>query len=155
MFRAVETLYRGCRFRSRTEARWAVFYDFLHVQWSHELERYHLADGTTYMPDFYLPEAKVWVEVKGEYPTGEEQEKAKGLAVGSGKPVLLYFGPIPYSPSQLDFKTSGIFIFHPTGEFGPIHDFVPWFEAEQREAWIEDALEAARSARFEPGRRYR
>jgi hypothetical protein len=25
--KAIETLYRGYRFRSRTEARWAVFFD--------------------------------------------------------------------------------------------------------------------------------
>ena len=30
----------------------------------------------TYLPDFYLPELNVWVEIKGPNPTREEIEKA-------------------------------------------------------------------------------
>jgi hypothetical protein len=36
--RAIETLYRGCRFRSRLEARWAVFFQTLGVPWHYQPE---------------------------------------------------------------------------------------------------------------------
>jgi hypothetical protein len=36
--KAIETLYRGYRFRSRTEARWAVFFDKLGLRWDYEEE---------------------------------------------------------------------------------------------------------------------
>lgn len=61
----IETTYRGCRFRSRLEARWAVFFDFLEIEWRYEPERYG-TELSTYLPDFYLPRTKTWVEVKGE-----------------------------------------------------------------------------------------
>jgi len=35
---AIETRYRGYRFRCRLEARWAVFFDAAGVEWSYEDE---------------------------------------------------------------------------------------------------------------------
>jgi hypothetical protein len=68
--RPIETLYRGYRFRSRLEARWAVFFQTLGVPWLYEPEGFTLPSGKYYLPDFRLrlfyPEA-FWVEVK---PTG-------------------------------------------------------------------------------------
>jgi hypothetical protein len=60
----IETSYAGCRFRSRTEARWAVVFDALGEQWRYELEGFELSDGTRYLPDFYLPNQRAWIEVK-------------------------------------------------------------------------------------------
>ena len=40
------TEYAGCLFRSRLEARWAVFFDTLNIKWEYEPERYTL--GPTY-----------------------------------------------------------------------------------------------------------
>ena len=34
--KAIETEYRGYRFRSRLEARWAVFFDVCKVKWEHK-----------------------------------------------------------------------------------------------------------------------
>jgi hypothetical protein len=62
---AIETEYAGCRFRSRIEARWAVFFDHLQITWRYESEGFVLEDGTCYLPDFYLPEQELWVEIKG------------------------------------------------------------------------------------------
>lgn len=64
----VQTSYAGCRFRSRLEARWAVFFDHLGIEWQYEPERYMVGPAParrTYLPDFYLPDKAVWVEVKG------------------------------------------------------------------------------------------
>lgn len=69
--KAIETLYKGYKFRSRLEARWAVFFDALGVEWEYEPEGYILSTGEHYLPDFWLPDTGVWVEVKGMLPTGE------------------------------------------------------------------------------------
>lgn len=64
--KAIETSYAGCRFRSRTEARWAVFFDALGTPWTYEPQGYTVGpDRTPYLPDFYLPDLELWVEVKG------------------------------------------------------------------------------------------
>lgn len=63
--RAIETYYGGMRFRSRLEARWAVFFDQLDIPFVYEPQGYVLSNGRPYLPDFYLPECRTWVEVKG------------------------------------------------------------------------------------------
>ncbi len=40
MISAKETVYSGTQFRSRIEARWAVFFDALEVEWVYELQHY-------------------------------------------------------------------------------------------------------------------
>ncbi|WP_329362975.1 hypothetical protein [Streptomyces sp. NBC_01483] len=50
--RAIATRYGGCRFRSRFEARWAVFFDHLGVVWQYEPEVFDLGSGHWYLPDF-------------------------------------------------------------------------------------------------------
>jgi len=64
MIKAIETEYKGYRFRSRLEARWAVFFDTLGIAWEYEKEGYDLGKAGWYLPDFWLPEAKTWLEVK-------------------------------------------------------------------------------------------
>ncbi len=62
--KAIETKYKGYRFRSRLEARWAVYFDALRLEWVYEPEGYTLADGTNYLPDFWIPSWNSFVEVK-------------------------------------------------------------------------------------------
>src|SRR5262249_35299712 len=52
--RAIETVYRGYRFRSRLEARWAVFFHTLGVRWEYEPEGFVLSTGQWYLPDFRI-----------------------------------------------------------------------------------------------------
>lgn len=65
---AIQTTYAGCRFRSRLEARWAVFFDELGIAWTYEPQGYEVGYDATrpYLPDFYLPDLELWVEVKGD-----------------------------------------------------------------------------------------
>lgn len=72
--KAIETIYNGYRFRSRLEARWAVFFDELGIKYQYELEGFKLSDGTLYLPDFYLPDLKFWVEVKGIMTETDEKK---------------------------------------------------------------------------------
>jgi hypothetical protein len=62
--RAIETHYRGYRFRSRLEARWAVFFDALGFDWDYEPQGYVLLDGSYYLPDFYVRTIDRWIEIK-------------------------------------------------------------------------------------------
>lgn len=66
----IETIYKGCRFRSRLEARWAVFFDNLGIEWRYEAEGYQMANHW-WLPDFWLPGLEVIVEIK---PTKEEAD---------------------------------------------------------------------------------
>lgn len=64
--KAIETKYAGCRFRSRLEARWAVFFDAMGIEWEYEVEGFLVGpQRRPYLPDFWLPGERVWVEVKG------------------------------------------------------------------------------------------
>lgn len=62
--KAIETQYKGYRFRSRLEARWAVFFDALGTKWDYEPEGFDLGEAGWYLPDFWLPTLELWVEVK-------------------------------------------------------------------------------------------
>lgn len=114
--RIIQTAYSGCRFRSRLEARWAVFYDALGVAWEYEREAYALGpigttvepDGThtswtgdedygelAYLPDFWLPTLNCWVEIKGARPTDLECLKAARLSHVTNKDMYIFFGDIP------------------------------------------------------------
>ena len=65
--RPIETRFAGYRFRSRLEAKWAVFYTALEFRFDPEPEGYELEDGQGYLPDLKVrtPQNKtMWVEVK-------------------------------------------------------------------------------------------
>jgi hypothetical protein len=61
---AIETRWKGFRFRSRLEARWAVFFENIGVQWDYEKEGFNLGDAGYYLPDFWIDDWKCWVEIK-------------------------------------------------------------------------------------------
>lgn len=99
---AIETKYKGYRFRSRLEARWAVFLDSLGVRYRYEPEGFDL-DGLWYLPDFYLPDQSPasWLEVKPEIPKTRKAwtelvTRAVGLCQYRKEHVLCLLGdPFP------------------------------------------------------------
>lgn len=72
MIQPIETEYKGYKFRSRLEARWAVFFDTIGVEWEYEPEGYELGDGLRYLPNFLLHgvegrvQGDLYIEVKGQ-----------------------------------------------------------------------------------------
>lgn len=88
----IPTTYRGVEFRSRLEARWAVFFDELGIRWLYEHEGYKLADGTCYLPDFWAPTLATFFEVKPAAPSDEEETRCRLLAEGTGHRVILLVG---------------------------------------------------------------
>ncbi|MBF6458340.1 hypothetical protein IU433_04690 [Nocardia puris] len=95
--RAIETRYKGYRFRSRLEARWAVFFDVLGIRWEYEPDGYVIG-GTPYLPDFKLlhpNEEETFAEVKGgnvDMFEGDHVRLCRGLANLTGHPVILLTG---------------------------------------------------------------
>lgn len=59
----IQTQYDGYLFRSRLEARWAVFFDNAKIAYEYEPEGFDL-NGDYYLPDFYLPDFQIYVEIK-------------------------------------------------------------------------------------------
>ena len=86
----IETVYKNYRFRSRLEARWAVFFDTMNIEWEYEVEGFILDDGTYYLPDFWLPQKGAFVEVKASCFLADERKKCELLA--KHKPVILALG---------------------------------------------------------------
>lgn len=58
----IETLYRGHYFRSKAEARFAVFLDCLGVKWDYEPQGFDLGNGLKYLPDFKIYNVEIWDE---------------------------------------------------------------------------------------------
>ncbi len=158
MIKALETTYNGYRFRSRLEARWAVFFDHLGLRWEYEPEGFELGGGVRYLPDFKLLNITltgrhVYVEVK---PEGDQAAKAKMFAQKSGEWVIVLDGPPALrtytfvagsgAPLQLFFnekKKLGR-----VGEYGEaVHNLSDYLNFSD----VDAAVDAARGARFEFG----
>lgn len=118
----IETIYNGYRFRSRLEARWAVFFDALGVDYEYEPEGFQLDNGMYYLPDFRVKcwgtrgrickePFDLWIEVKGEMTKADEIKITKfakkrlldGMGYEFVNPILVV-NCIPSKP--LDFNES-------------------------------------------------
>lgn len=104
MIKAIETEYNGYKFRSRLEARWAVFLDELKVEYQYEPEGFDLHYSGWYLPDFYLPAYQTYLEIKplpddplyhlpgAQFFDREAAQKAMELSWATKKWVILAFG---------------------------------------------------------------
>lgn len=165
MIKAIETRYKGYRFRSRLEARWAVFFDTLGLKWEYEKEGFDLGQRGYYLPDFWLKSLKCWIEIKPEYTDWvdipdpetsrlinsakiislEEVSKTAALCRMTKQPVCLVFG----TPWECRVVGSRI-------EDGILSQTIlDGFLFDKgnldRRKWLERGFTAARSARFEHG----
>lgn len=162
--KAIETQYKGYRFRSRLEARWACFFDALSIPWKYEVEGYDLGAAGFYLPDFALTDEEssrdFWLEVKAANFTMAEFHKALHLAIQTKRTVVLADG-LPEFRSYEAIQYGG----HGGEERAEVANvLIDW---KKRRLWWEpsqgeiDALRtdpdycravvAARSARFEFG----
>ena len=99
MIKPIETIYAGSRFRSRLEARWAVFFNWLKIRYVYEPQGYELSDGTKYLPDFYLPDSDTFFEVKGVL-TGEDEKKIQRFREDINKPVVIGFDDMKFDATD-------------------------------------------------------
>lgn len=147
----IETIYKGYRFRSRLEARWAVFFDVLGMKWDYEKEGYDLGKLGWYLPDFWLPHSVeelaregwgLWCEIKPLPTTDLELQKAIALALHTKHNVLIIQG----SCGQGEYEITKISVVH--------HDppeIIKNFQFAEIGGDRQAAFAAARAARFEHG----
>ena len=84
-YSAIATDYRHFEFRSRLEAKWAVFFDLCGWQWSYEP-----MDLDGWIPDFAIGEQPTLVEVKPFFSDEEWKEAIEKIKrTGYDKPVIL------------------------------------------------------------------
>jgi hypothetical protein len=86
------TEYNHHTFRSRLEARWAVFFDGMKIDWQYEPEGFELPSGERYLPDFYLPRFKWFVEIKPTIEVGLRENKARGFVEQGHLSILFLIG---------------------------------------------------------------
>ena len=98
---AIETVFDGYRFRSRLEARWAVFFKTASIRYIYEPECFRLPSGKLYLPDFYLPDVNmrttedkggIYVEVESSTTNYYGTDYLDELSWITGRSVLLVQG---------------------------------------------------------------
>ena len=164
---SLETVYAGKLFRSRLEARWAVFMDAAGIEWIYEATWLETPFGN-WLPDFQLTDGR-WVEVKGRLSPNEHlrllllAQAVGGCEVGQDTVVL---GHLPdddwHWPVQLHTCKADLWAVPWVLSPGcPLAAASPRVPAERITAevllsglmsgqprWAEEPLAAARSARF-------
>lgn len=162
----IQTSYKGYNFRSRLEARWAVYFSALPLEWEYEKEGYDLG-GTFYLPDFWLPQVNMWAEVKPIEFTKEELRKIELLSKLTGYSCIMlvgipsfqfyrYVGSGWFAEKLADYDEVALSNYHryPVEE----HRFFSSPGFDKTDPCFKDmfddmlpAIKAARSARFEFG----
>jgi hypothetical protein len=155
MIKAIETTYKGYRFRSRLEARWAVFFDVAGVEWEYEPEGFELPGGARYLPDFFIKgnhQYGPWVEIKGAAPTETEIEKLVALCEAKCAYGVLLWGT-PGQHEWLYIHKEGMVQDDSREGFYTGTDLLTHLNCGYRDDanLPSDAIRAARSARFEHG----
>lgn len=112
----IETEYAGHRFRSRLEARWAVFFDHVGIKWAYETQGFNLPSGP-YLPDFEIemPRGPAWFEVKpGKEPLGDDDPRWGELAIATDR-YLYVSGDIPDPRDAAGDQTTLMLAFYSNG----------------------------------------
>lgn len=100
----IQTLYNGYKFRSRLEARWAVFFDACNIKYLYEPEGYDLGKEGWYLPDFwvpmhpadvdYYPGAGFFIEIKPTEPSDTHRCILSALSLATGHSSYLLWGEV-------------------------------------------------------------
>ena len=124
MIKSIDTFYNGNYFRSRMEARWAVFFDDCGILYDYEPEGFDFGNGLKYLPDFYLPQFSCYAEVKPQeyiytneaairkhpdYKKWEMLSNTKQLILLFGNPHLRPIYKMPFSDENEGWSNDVIF----------------------------------------------
>lgn len=147
LIKSIPTEYNGYIFRSRTEARWAVFFDGMGIRYEYEAEGYEYCDGSMrWLPDFKLPdEGNTLVEVKGNNEVLKEDWDKLSLAVDyhntpASDNGLLIVGDIP-NPYDIGFGSIPVFSYLEWAK-GIRCDFAAFFDStySQHKNYLEKGI---------------
>ncbi|WP_282361266.1 hypothetical protein [Pseudomonas sp. PS01300] len=83
--------HKGYRLRSYTELLWARVLEAAGIFYLYEPDLVRVDDGY-YLPDFWLPNVGIYLEVKGKNPTEIEIEKADAVMERTGREVMFLVG---------------------------------------------------------------
>lgn len=83
--------HNGYKLRSYTELMWVKVMEAAEIFYLYEPELVRVDDGF-YLPDFWLPNVGVYLEVKGQAPTREEIQKADAVMARTGREVFFLVG---------------------------------------------------------------
>lgn len=167
----IETTYKGCRFRSSLEARWAVYFDAVGLRWDYEWQSIALGNGAVCLPDFWLKDIGRWAEVQPGPFSKDELSLCLELVRSTGRECLLLPGlPAVQGYTMVrDLEVAAVdmgndlereLLNAPEFALCPLRledlIFLPWWpiprgEGNPEVARIERAVSAALSARFEYG----
>lgn len=106
----LQTRYAGKLFRSRTEARWAVFFETLHVHWEYEPEGFRLKGGP-YLPDFFVLPWRTFFEIKPWIAAGDfakDTARVRELSEATGAACYVIYGPPDLMHGSIIFDSSGL-----------------------------------------------
>ncbi|MBQ2639251.1 MAG: MucR family transcriptional regulator [Bacilli bacterium] len=89
----VKTEYNGILFRSKTEAKFAKYFDDNNIKYEYEnyIFKYKQIDGLehNYRPDFYLPEYDIFIEVKSKIVMTNLVKAKLESVKSSGKRIII------------------------------------------------------------------
>ena len=122
--KAIETVYAGYRFRSRLEARWAVFFDSMGWKWEYEPEGFDLPSGW-YLPDFkvFYPDGFChWFECKGDLK-GIRETDWKRMLEFDEEEVLTVLDGVP--ALRMYCRPRDLLAITPPGMRHPSQEFIP------------------------------
>jgi hypothetical protein len=153
-----DTHYAGYHFRTRLEARWAVFFDALGADWEYEPQAFELRPLPAaedrraepeddlhlgrHLPSFWLPGQKAWFDAIRQEPEKEALLRLTRFAALADDRAFVAVGPIP-APESIDDHG------HPQGEAFDIHTYGDHHYAWTKCRWCGcfDLTFDARSAR--------
>jgi len=95
MIKAIDTKFDGHYFRSRLEARWAVFFNELGYAYQYEKEGFKLSNGVWYLPDFYIPSLHLWIEVSSPENIYDKIGKLQLLSYGFKNDFVMLADGVP------------------------------------------------------------
>ena len=168
MIEAIQIRYAGYHFRSRLEARWAVWFTALGIPWEYEREGYALPSGP-YLPDFWIsnpmpewPEAGYWIDIKPSNLPNDNEAFAKiadltmatkhtGYIV-AGDPGNFRTASFNFNTRNWKFENKNSYPDHPpSGRHLKFATMFACLLTHQLKANVADAIVQSRSARFEHG----
>jgi hypothetical protein len=91
---ALPTTYQGTDFRSQLEAGWARTLDHLRIEWEYERRQFRLPSGAWYLPDFWLPAVRTFIEVKGAHVRRRHKPEELAAEVDGDTIVLIGWPPL-------------------------------------------------------------
>ena len=122
-----KTKYGDDLYESVIEARWAVFFDCLGIEYIYEPKCAEVETGcrvVRHKPDFLLPELSKYVEIKPSKPLGIENTKAAAWSKDINDIIVLF----NLNPPSEKLENGWLFSWDEFSNLPEIHTLIYWCE---------------------------